>query len=153
MRCGIRFEVMPPRLLRAHRRTRYSTLGTVVRVGRCVPDALFAQIGAREAVFVTAWNPRSRRMPLGWNVRMQRRLAERLRRFEVAPADGTLGRWHEAHLLVAADVRRVLRIARIFRQLGVVAMRRGRPARLVLLRQSTPFCARVTCARCAAAPP
>jgi hypothetical protein len=122
------------RLLRAYRRTRYSAAGMVVRIGRCVPDALFAQIGAREAVFVTAWNPRSRRMPLGWNVRMQRCLAERLRRFEVAPADGTLGCWHEAHLLVAADVRRMLRIARIFRQLGVVAVRRGHRARLVLLR-------------------
>jgi hypothetical protein len=152
-RYAIRYEVMPPRLLRAYRQTRYSAVGVVVRVGRCVPDVLFAKVGAREAVFVTAWNPRSRRMPWGWNARMQRRLAERLRRFVVVPADGTLGCWHEAHLLVVADVRQVLRLARIFRQLGVVAMRRGRPARLVLLRQSTPFCARVTCARCAAAPP
>jgi hypothetical protein len=124
---------MPPRLLRAYRRTRYSTGGIVVRVGRCVPDALFRQVGAREAVFVTAWNPRSRRMPLGWNARMQRRLAERLRRFVVVPADGALGRWHEAHLLVAADVRRMLRVARMFRQLGVVAIRRRHRARLVLL--------------------
>ncbi len=58
---------------------------------------------------------------------MQRCLAERLRRFVVVPADGTLGRWHEAHLLVAADVRRMLRMARMFRQLGVVAVRRGQP--------------------------
>ena len=50
---------MPPRLLRAYRQTRYSAGGVVVLVGRRVPDALFAQVGAREAVFVTAWNPRS----------------------------------------------------------------------------------------------
>ena len=106
----------------------------VVRVGRGVPDALFAQLGAREAVFVTAWNPQSRRMPSGWNARMQQRLAERLRRFVLVPADGTLGRWHEAHLLVVADLRPVLRVARIVRQLGVVAIRRGQSARLVLLR-------------------
>jgi hypothetical protein len=125
---------MPPRLLRAYQRTCYSAGGVVVRIGRCVPDVLFTQIGAREAVFVTAWNPRSRRMPLGWNARMQRRLAERLWRFAVIPADGTLGRWHEAHLLIAADLRRMLRVARIFRQLGVVAVRRGQPAQLVPLR-------------------
>jgi hypothetical protein len=125
---------MPPRLLRAYRRTRYSAGGIVVRIGRRVPDALFAQVGTREAVFVTAWNPRSRRTPTGLNACMQRRLAERLRRFVVVPADGTLGRWHEAHLLVATDVRRMLRMARIFRQLGVVAVRRGQRARLVLLR-------------------
>ena len=106
----------------------------VVRVGRGVPDVLFAQLGAREAVFVTAWNPQSRRMPSGWNARMQQRLAERLRRFVLVPADGTLGCWHEAHLLVVADLRPVLRVARIVRQLGVVAIRRGQPARLVLLR-------------------
>lgn len=126
--------MMPPRLLRAYRRTRYSAAGVVVRIGCCVPNALFDQVGAREAVFVTAWNPRSRRMPLGWNARMQQRLAERLRRFAVVPADGTLRRWHEAHLFVAADVRRMLRMARIFRQYGVVAMRRGHRARLELLR-------------------
>jgi hypothetical protein len=131
---AIRYEVMPPRLLRAYRQTRYSAGGVVVRIGWRPPDALFDQIGSREAVFVTAWNPRSRRMPLGWNARMQRRLAERLRRFAVIPADGTLGHWHEVHLLVVTDVRRMLRLARIFRQLGVVAMRRGRPARLVLWR-------------------
>jgi hypothetical protein len=125
---------MPPRLLRAYRRTRYSTAGMVVRIGWRAPDRLFAQVGAREAVFITAWNPRSRRMPLGWNSRMQRRLGEWLRRFVVVPADGTLGRWHEAHLLVAADLRRMLRIARIFRQLGLVMLRRGQPARLLLLR-------------------
>ena len=133
-RCGIRCEVMPPRLLRAYRQTRYSAAGVVVRIGRCVPDSLFAQVGAREAVIVTAWNPRSRPMPSGWNARMQRCLAERLRRFVVVPADGMLGRWHEAHLLVAADTPRMLRTARLFRQRGVVAMRRGQPARLVLLR-------------------
>jgi hypothetical protein len=124
---------MPPRLLRAYRRTRYSAGGVVVRIGRYVPDVLFRQVGAREAVFVTAWNPRSRRMPSGWNARMQQRLAERLRRCAVVPAEGTLGCWHEAHLLVAADVGRMLRVARMFRQLGVVAVRQGHRARLVLL--------------------
>ena len=34
-------------------------------------DALLARHGARCAVFVTAWNPFSRRMPAGWNRRMQ----------------------------------------------------------------------------------
>jgi hypothetical protein len=125
---------MPPRLLRAYQHTRYSAGGVVVRIGWRAPDALFSHVGGRQAVFVTAWNPRSRRMPLGWNARMQQRLAERLRRFVLVPADGTLGRWHEAHLLVAADVRWMLRMARIFRQLGVVAVCRRRPARLVLLR-------------------
>jgi hypothetical protein len=56
---------------------------------------------------------------------MQRRLAERLRRSIVLLADGSLGGWHEAHLLVAGDARPVLRLARIFRQRGVVCVRRG----------------------------
>ena len=124
---------MPPALLGAYRRTRYSAAGVVVRIGRPVPDALLASVGAREAVLVTAWNPLSRKMQDGWNARMQRRLAERLRRFVVLPADGALGRWLEAHVLVGADARRMIRLARVFRQRAVVVLRRGQRARLVVL--------------------
>jgi hypothetical protein len=132
-RCGTRCEVMPPALLGAYRRTRYSAEGVVVRIGRRVPSALLVRVGGPEAVLVTAWNPFSRKMPLGWNARMQRRLAERLRRFVVLPADGRLGPWHEAHLLVGADARRMVRLARVFRQRAVVVLRRGQGARLVVL--------------------
>jgi hypothetical protein len=101
-----------------------------LRIGRRAPAALFAHLGCREGAFVTAWNPRSHRMPDGWNQRMQQRLCERLRRYVVLPADGSLGRWHEAHLLVGGDSRRALRLARIFRQHAIVVLRRGQRARL-----------------------
>jgi len=122
------------RLLRAYRRTEYSAAGCVVTIGRRVPDRLFRRLGSRSGVFVTAWNPMSRRMPDGWNHRMQARLRERLHRLGSLPADGRLGRWHEAHLLVAvADVRPVRRVARNFRQRAIVIVRNARPAQLVLL--------------------
>src|SRR5215469_5596059 len=114
-RCTATTDRIPPRLLRAYRDTLYHAKGCDVRIGRRAPDALFALLGSRVGTFVTAWNPRSRRMPEGWNRRMQRRLAERLRLSIVLPADGSLGGWHEAHLLVAGDPRPVLRLARIFR--------------------------------------
>jgi hypothetical protein len=101
-----------------------------VRIGRHAPDALFASLGSSTGIFVTAWNPRSRRMPDGWNRRMQQRLRERLRRSVVLPADGSLGQWHEAHLLVSGDLRPILRLVRIFRQYGVVCVQRGCAARL-----------------------
>lgn len=118
------------RLLRAYLRTAYVSAGITVRVGHRAPDALPA---GRAAVFVTAWNPMSRRMPEGWNRRMQLRLRHRLRRFTVADAEGSLLRWHEAMLLVTGDPRPLIRIARIFRQRAVVVVRRGQPARLVLV--------------------
>jgi hypothetical protein len=96
-------------------------------------DALLARRNARTGVFVTAWNPLSRAMPPGWNRRMQQRLSERLRRYVTLPARGSLRRWHEEHLLVAADKRPVMRLARLFRQRGVVLVARHQPARLVLL--------------------
>lgn len=65
---------------------------------------------------------------------MQQRLAERMRRFQTQPANGSLRRWHEAHLLVFADARPMLRLARLFRQNAIVVVRRGRPAGLMLLR-------------------
>jgi len=119
--------VIAARLLRAFRQTRYTAAGVVVRIGRR------DRLRPRVAVFITAWNPRSRRMPEGWNRRMQLRLCERLRRYRTLPADGALHRWHEQHLLVVADPRPVLRLARLFRQYSVVISRRGQPARLVLL--------------------
>lgn len=164
----------------------------VVRIGRHAPTELFVRLRSRTGVFVTAWNPLSRRMPDGWNHRMQQRLqaylppihvagdpalvpsswpglcrpstsvpdardkdvaggakaghddgddgaggsvASRLglRHRVVLPAEGSLHRWREAHLLVAGDPRPVLRLARRFRQRGVVVVKRGRAARLVLL--------------------
>lgn len=124
-----------PRLLRAYRASDYAVGAVVVRIGRrsVAMDALLAELGTRTGVFVTAWNPRSRRMPLGWNERTQRRLIERLQRYVSLSASGSLRRWHEAHLLVLADPRPVVRLARVFRQRGVVVVVRHQPARLVLL--------------------
>ncbi len=46
-----------PRLLRVYRQTDYTVAGVTVRVGRRVPDTVFAAVDARVAVLVTAWNP------------------------------------------------------------------------------------------------
>ena len=123
---------IPPRLLRAYRDTSYVAEGIDIRIGHRVPDALFARLHARSATLLTAWNPLSQRMPAGWNNRMQLRLHERLCRRLALPAEGTLRRWHEAHLLAAGDPRPLLRLARIFRQRGVVVLRRRQCARIVL---------------------
>jgi hypothetical protein len=117
-------------LLRAYRDTRYTAGGVDVRIGRPADAALG---GVRSATLISAWNPLSRRMADGWNRRMERALADRLRRFRTCPAEGTLGAWREAHVLVAGDHRAPLRLARVFRQRAVVILRRGAPARLVLL--------------------
>jgi hypothetical protein len=121
-----------PVLLIAYRRTRYEALGIDVRIGRrcAAMDRLLASHGAREGVFITAWNPFSRVMPCGWNRRMQARLAQALRRRCVLPASGGWGRWSEAHLFVVGDVRPVGRLGRLFRQTAVVVVRRGQAARL-----------------------
>jgi Protein of unknown function (DUF3293) len=126
-------EPVRPSLLRAYRLTQYRAEGFDIVIGCRAPDALFARVGARNATLVTAWNPRSRRMPDGWNRRMQRQLWQRLRRFRVVDAVGSLRRWHEPMLLVAGDPRPVVRIAGWFRQHAVVSVRRGDRVRLRLL--------------------
>ena len=122
-----------PRLLRAYRDTVYQAEGTDVRIGRRCPSALLERFDARTAVILTAWNPWSRRMPAGWNHRMQQRLRQRLRRHKVVDAQGSLRRWHEAMLLVAGDPRPLVRLAARFRQRAVVILRCGHKARLRLL--------------------
>ena len=128
---------LSPRLLGAYRRTRYEAGGVAVRVGRRSGDAdrLLERLGAGAAGFVTAWNPRSRRKPAGWNRRMQRALLAAAWRLPHAVGRGfERGKgWCEEHVLIAADPRRLLVLARRFRQRGIVVIASGRPARLLLL--------------------
>jgi Protein of unknown function (DUF3293) len=123
------------RTLREWRRTRYAAGGAVARVGRRSPGiaSVLARLGRREGAFVTAWNPLGRRMPETWNRRMARRLKARVRRLPHVAGTGQGRGWAEEHLLVAADPRRVAVLGRVFRQLGIVAVGRGRPARIVVL--------------------
>ncbi|MDO9707195.1 DUF3293 domain-containing protein [Paracraurococcus lichenis] len=127
---------MSVRLHRAYRRSRYEAAGAVARIGGRSPavDALLRRLGARAGGFVTAWNPASRRMPPGWNRRMLPRLRAAARRLPMAEGWGGDGPWREWHLLLGGDPRRVAVLARRFRQAAIVTVRRGAPARLVLLR-------------------
>lgn len=120
----------------AYLRTDYGAAGIVVRIGRrsAAMDALLRTRGVRSAGFVTAWNPFSRRMPEGWNARMNARLRDVARGRVLAEGWGSARGWREAHLLVAADQRWVARVARRFRQNAVVMVGAGRKARLVVTR-------------------
>ena len=128
-----RSDSIPPRLLRVYRLTQYRAGGFDIAIGRRVPDELLARLDARGATVITAWNPRSRRMPDGWNTRMQRRLRQWLRRATVVDAEGSLKGWHEQMLLVAGESRPCIRLAIRFRQRAVVILRQGQKARLRLL--------------------
>ena len=126
---------VPTGLLRPYLRTEYEADGAVARIGRRSPgiDRLLLGIGARTGAFVTAWNPLSRRMPPGWNRRMQARLAQRVRRLPSVPGHGIGRGWSEQHLLVAGDARRIVVLARLFRQRAIVVVRPSRAARLLIL--------------------
>lgn len=123
---------MNPRLAAAYRRTGYEAAGAVARIGRrgAAVDALLRSLKVRQGAFVTAWNPRSRPMPAGWNARMQRRLRQAARRQPRVEGEGRGPGWAEAHLLLAGDPRRAVVLARRFRQNAIVAVTRGGPARL-----------------------
>ena len=124
---------MRPALRAAFRRTGYEAGGVVVRIGRRsgAMDALLRRRGARAAGFITAWNPFSRPMPLGWNRRLQARLREAARGAVLAEGWGRGRGWAEHHLLLAGDPRRIAVLARRFRQHAVVTVSLGRPTRLL----------------------
>ncbi len=128
---------MRPALHAAFLRTGYEAGGIVVRIGRrsAAMDALLRRRGLRAAGFVTAWNPLSRPMPLGWNLRRQAKLREAARGAVLAEGWGrgrSGGRgWAEHHLLLAGDPRRIAVLARRFRQHAVVTVSPGHPARLL----------------------
>ncbi|WP_439595832.1 DUF3293 domain-containing protein [Falsiroseomonas sp.] len=130
--------MQPP--LAAFRATGYEAAGITVRIGRRSAglDALLAARGVRQAGFVTAWNPRSRRMPPGWNRRQQDRLRQAARSRVLAEGFGRAGAWAEHHLLLAGDPRRLAVLARRFRQWAIVVVAAGRPARLVRVLAAPP---------------
>jgi len=120
---------MNPRLLLAYRATRYEAAGRLVRIGRRHDLPL-----PGPAAFLTAWNPLSRRMPGGWNARMQQRLRA-LAPAILAEGWGRGRGWAEQHLLAAGDPRRIAVLARRFRQHAIVLVAPRRPARLLLIRR------------------
>jgi peptidoglycan/xylan/chitin deacetylase (PgdA/CDA1 family) len=120
----------------AYRRTLYRAGEIRVHIGRRNPtaDQWMARHGAREAGFITAWNPMSRPMPPAWNAAAQARLIRALREVPMARGDGVLGAWREEMWLAALPWRALLRIARRHRQAAIVGLRHGRPARLLFTR-------------------
>lgn len=122
--------MLSPSLLAAYRRTDYRVGDAVIRIGRRAPavDQLLVQHRCREAVLITAWNPHSRRMPPGWNARMQCRLGQAVRRHRVLPASGGARGWTEEHLLVLMPAAQAAVLARRYRQNAFVMLRRGQPA-------------------------
>ncbi len=139
---------LPACLRAAYLRTDYEAAGAVARIGRrsravdAVLRRLRPGIARPEGAFVTAWNPRSRPRPRGWNERALARLREAAARLPGeegwgGAADPIAGRrapaarrWAERHLLLAADPRRVGVLARRFGQHAIVLVRAGAPARL-----------------------
>ena len=97
-------------------------------------DQVLAALGARQGAFIGAWNPYSRKAPLGRNRRMGRALAEFLRRLPHRSGMGWGRGWREEHVLVATDPRRAAVLGRRLQQSAMVLVARGRPARLLVLR-------------------
>ena len=122
-----------PLLARAYRQTTYRAAGIDFRIGCRSPrmDALLRAHRVRAAVFITAHNPFSRRMPAGWNARAQARLANMLRNSTILFGCGTWRGWSEDHLLVLGPIAPAARLARRYRQNGIVILRLGQLIRLL----------------------
>jgi hypothetical protein len=122
-------------LLRAYRASCYFAGAHAARIGERAPalDALLGSWRVQEGVFIAAGNPFSRRMPEGWNARRHAALRDRLRGLPYVEGRGGAKRWWEAHCFIGISVSRGRRLARLFRQNAMVALRRGSEARLIWL--------------------
>jgi hypothetical protein len=123
------------RLARAYRASGYFAGGHAARIGQRAPglDALLRSWRVREGVFIAAGNPFSRRMAAGWNMRRHAALRERLRALPHEEGKGGTKRWWEAHCFIGIGAARGRKLARLFRQNAMVALRRGAKARLIWL--------------------
>ena len=120
-------------LFRAYRASCYFAGAHAARIGQRAPalDALLRSWHAREGVFIAAGNPFSRRMAEGWNARHHAALRDRLRGLHYVDGKGGAKRWWEAHCFIGISAARGRRLARLFRQNAMVALRRGAKARLI----------------------
>lgn len=98
-------------------------------------DRTLRRMGVREGVLIGAGNPIGRRLAEGCNARLHRALLERVHRLPWCEGEGVGRGWRERHLLLGCAPGRVVALAQLFRQGGVMVVRLGRPARLVVLRQ------------------
>lgn len=126
---------LPAHLRHAYQKTRYQVAGVDLAIGRRSGglDGLLAGLGVRDAVLITAWNPRSKRMPKLWNEKMMAALRDRLGSTPALPARNEWRGWAEDQLLVIGDRCRLAVIARHFRQAALVGLRRGQELRLLPL--------------------
>ncbi len=125
-------------LARAWRITRFEAAGAVVRAGlrsRAI-DQLLRRAGVRQASFVGAWNPCSRRAP-GWRndtaLARLRAIAQR-RGIAFHEGAGCAPGWCERHLLLLGDPRRAMVLAHCFGQHAAVMVRLHDRAWLRVLR-------------------
>lgn len=97
-------------------------------------DRLLARHRVRDWAFVTAYNPRNRRLSAARNAQRLRALRTALRGSRlILAAEGRAddGSWREASLFVAPmTAARAMRLGRQFDQYAVVVGRRGGPVRL-----------------------
>lgn len=103
-----------------------------MRIGRRVDAAALPAV--REAAFIGAENPMGRRHPPGWNARRTAVLEGWLRRVPHVAGRGQGRGWSESHVLAALPAARAAVLARRFRQLAIVVVRPGQPARLLPVR-------------------
>ncbi|WP_114240034.1 DUF3293 domain-containing protein [Dyella sp. C9] len=133
---------MDEALLAAFRRTDYRVRlaeggWASIRIDQPLPPRLLSRLDGRPWAFITAWNPRSERVPRGRNRQAQHRLLAALRELgggiAIHPALGVAedGQWREPSLfVVGADTAHVDPLARQFGQHAYVYGTATSPARL-----------------------
>jgi len=122
-------------LHQAYSAAEYRVAGCALRIGRrsFALDGLLLGMGAREAVLITACNPRGRLSSENRNAAMMRRLQAALRRRTSFPAQSGAGRWTEAQFLAACPEAWACVVARRFGQNALVVLRPRQKPRLRVL--------------------
>ncbi len=125
----------PHTWLEAYKRVAYRAVGRCWHIGRKAQDldGVLAGMGVRQAVLMTAWNPRGKRLPAARNERRMRALHASLSRVRTYGASSGDGRWVEAQFLAALPAARASVLARRFGQNAIVLLARARRPRLLVL--------------------
>lgn len=143
---GLEGQVMQSTLIAAYRATDYVVHGSggivVIQIGHhsLAVDRLLTRMHARNAAFITAWNPFSNKLSFEankhWGCELKRYLSVHGFAFLEGEGSGRIGEWPSEPSILAFGISRTEAsvVGRRFRQNAVVYVPLGRPAELVLLR-------------------
>ncbi|MDI2112294.1 DUF3293 domain-containing protein [Commensalibacter nepenthis] len=116
----------------AYKQSLYQAGSVMTRIDQ-YPEGIPHKLHKSTLIMLSAYNPGGRLRPLGWNIKMMRRLEQEIKQYEYFMGKGSLKEVSEPLFMVVISLSKALVLARKFRQNAIVLIRYQRLSKLIFL--------------------